>query len=87
MPGDMTHFQIKAFQTIEVVLRGGGGRNIHRIEIINFKILCYHADPVPGSGWICFLWMPVTFGMFPRAQGMGAGELWSIVMWFWSSCW
>lgn len=35
MPGDMTHFLINAFQTIEVVLSGGGGRNIHKVEIIN----------------------------------------------------
>lgn len=34
MPGDMTHLQINAFQTIEVELYGGGGRNIHRVEII-----------------------------------------------------
>jgi len=35
MPGDMTHFQINAFQAVEVALPGGGGRNIHRVEIID----------------------------------------------------
>lgn len=35
MPGDMTHFQLNAFQTIEVVLSGGGGRSTHRVEKIS----------------------------------------------------
>lgn len=55
MPGDMTHFQINAFQTIEVVLRGEGGKNIPRGEIIsicNFCVLYYCADLLPGSGWL-----------------------------------
>lgn len=56
MPGDMTHFQLNAFQTIEVVLSDGGGRNTHfRVEkinsIYNFK---FCAQPFQGSGWACF---------------------------------